>query len=103
MRPGQDSLVLTELGQLSPEAVSVPGHLVRRQRQSVVSSTSLDTVPIKENRRHVMDSTSRWSARLFELSGQPLALLLYGDELAGLRGRRGRTRRREGTLHGWRQ
>lgn len=48
MRPGQDSLVLTELGQLSPEAVSVPGDLVRRQRQSVVSSTSLDTVPIKE-------------------------------------------------------
>lgn len=30
VRPGQDSSVLTELGQLSPEAVSVPGHLVRQ-------------------------------------------------------------------------
>ncbi len=43
------------------------------------------------------------SAHLFELSGQPLALLLYGDELAGLRGQRCRARRREGTLQGWRQ
>ena len=29
VRPGQNSSVLTELGQLSPQAVSVPGHLVR--------------------------------------------------------------------------
>lgn len=65
MRPGQDSSVLTELGQLSPEAVSVPGHL-------------------------------------FELSGQPFALLLYGDEFTGLRGERHRAWRREGTLQGWR-
>lgn len=52
---GQNSSVLTELCQLSPQAVSVPGHLVRHTRKlkkkksvKLLSSTSFDSVVMRQ-------------------------------------------------------
>lgn len=91
MRPGQDASVLTELGQLSPEAVPVPGHLAANKN---ILSLSLIT---QQGLFFVQ------SPHLSELSGQALALLLYGDKLAGLRSQRCRARRGERTLQRWTQ
>lgn len=98
MCPGQDTLVLTELGQLSPQAVTVPGHLFRHAK---ITQGKIALRPIWTVKDDASKRLNYQCAHLFELSGQPLALLLYGNKFKGLRGQRRWTWRGEGTMQWW--
>lgn len=98
MCPGQDTPVLTELGQLSPQAVTVPGYLFRHAK---ITQGKISLQPIWTVKDDASNRLNYQCAHLFELSGQPLALLLYGNKFKGLRGQRRWVWRGEGTMQWW--